>query len=473
MNRIKKIAFYTLGCKVNQYETQALKESFLKRGFIIGEEQERADIYVVNTCTVTGLADRKSRQYIRKMKKQNPDSIVAVIGCYAQVSPEEAAAIAGVDLVIGNNEKTTLPDYIEDLLARKQEVGVPVRDEAKASPMVRILPKEQLVKYEENGIITSMESRTRAYIKIQDGCNQFCSYCIIPYARGEIRSRNPHAILTEAENLLKSGFKELVLTGINTALYGLEEDFSPIKTRGNKPDDIYGIEFIVNLLNDLPGDFRIRLSSLEPTVINASLAKRLLKYHKLCHHMHLSLQSGSDRILTAMNRHYDRKGYLAIVNALRDADPHYGLTTDVIVGFPGETEEDFQNSRELVRQVGFLKTHVFPYSKRQGTEAAKRKDQVDPKIKKRRSAELIRESEASAVAFLKETLGSRQRVLFEEYHEERTMVSGYSDNYIRVYCPVPDEIPGRELMNTLAQVILTEVYLDGVKGAFLPGWKVL
>lgn len=452
-----KIAFYTLGCKVNQYETQALKESFLKRGYEIAEEQGEADIYVVNTCTVTGLADRKSRQYIRRMKKQNPESIVAVIGCYAQVNPEEAAAIVGVDLVVGNNEKKALPEYIDELIQKKQM-------ESADGASVHILPREELVEYEENGIITSMESRTRAYIKIQDGCNQFCSYCIIPYARGPIRSRACQDAVNEAKNLIKKGFKELVLTGINTALYGRDKDFSIDKEYEANLKDIYGIEIIVKLINDLPGDFRIRLSSLEPTVIDPLLAKRLLKYDKLCHHLHLSLQSGSDRILKAMNRHYNRTEYLEIVRILREADPHFGLTTDLIVGFPGESTEDFRDSIDMVHRVGFLKSHVFPYSKRQGTKAADLKEQVDPQMKKARSAELIYESEVSAQRFLKGTLGASRRVLFEEYDHELGMISGFSDNYIKVYCPVADERQGHELLNTLRDVTFTEVYQDGVKG---------
>lgn len=453
-NTKKKIAFYTLGCKVNQYETQGLKENFIKRGFEITDEFEHADIYVVNTCTVTGLADKKSRQYIRRMKRQNPGSIVAVIGCYAHVNPEEAAAIDGVDLVIGNNEKNALPDHLEKLLHDRQ-----IKKEQEG-PYIHILPREELKEYEESGIITSMESRTRAYIKIQDGCNQFCSYCIIPYARGAARSRASQDIIREAKSLLEKGFKELVLTGINTALYGSEEDFR------SEEKDVYGIEIIVKQLNDLPGDFRIRLSSLEPTVINASLAERLLKYDKLCHHMHLSLQSGSDRILKAMNRHYGRKEYLEIVEVLRKADAGYGLTTDVIVGFPGEREEDFKDSADMVKRVGFLKTHVFPYSKRPGTKAAEMREQVDPQTKKARSAELIRIAEESSRDFLKGTIGDRRKVLFEEYDDTSGMVSGFSDNYIKVYCQVDDEKHGQCLLNTLKEVKFSEIYLDGVRGTF-------
>ncbi|GAB1476552.1 tRNA (N(6)-L-threonylcarbamoyladenosine(37)-C(2))-methylthiotransferase MtaB [Bacillota bacterium] len=459
-----RIAFYTLGCKVNQYETQALKEGFAKRGFTVVDDYEKADVYVINTCTVTNLADRKSRQYIRRMKRLNIHSIIAVIGCYAQVSPEEAAAISGVDLVLGNNEKNSLPDYIERLIRDRQRESKTDDNTEKnrkdyvKSPFVRILKREELAEYEESGIITTMESRTRAYIKIQDGCDQFCSYCIIPYARGPVRSRPAPEIIKEAESLIERGFKELILTGINTALYGQESGAE------KNCDEIYGIELVVKQISEIPGDFRIRLGSLEPTVIDASLAERLLKYPKLCHHMHLSLQSGSDRILNAMNRNYDREEYLDIVKVLRRADPHYGLTTDVIVGFPGESEDDFHLSECLVKEIGFVKTHVFPYSKRQGTKAAEMPEQIGSLIKKARISALAGTAEESASAFLKGTLGTVRRVLFEECDPVSGLLSGYADNYVRVYCEVPEGRSAESLINTLQDIRFEGQYSDGIKG---------
>lgn len=444
MDRNMRIAFYTLGCKVNQYETQALKEAFKKRGFTIVDEQDESDIYVVNTCTVTNLADRKSRQYIRRMKRRNPESIVAVIGCYAQVNPAEATAIEGVNLVIGNNEKKFLPEYIGKLLENRKNNAL-LND-----PLVQILERDELGQYPEWGTVTSMESRTRAYVKIQDGCDKFCSYCIIPYARGPIRSRNSKEIVREAESLLKKGFKELILTGINTALYGME-----------KSGKTEGIESIVKEINQLPGDFRIRLGSLEPNVVDAALAERLLEYDKLCHHMHLSLQSGSDKILKAMNRSYNRDIYLDIVNALRKTDSSYGISTDVIVGFPGESDEDFKDSAGLVKQVGFVKTHVFPYSKRQGTKAAEMKGQIDGRIKKERSLKLADVARESAHAFLKTTIGEVRQVLFEEYEGKTGMVAGYSDNYVKVYFKTTKE-KGHSMVNTLQKVEFTGIYGDGV-----------
>ncbi|NLP31283.1 MAG: tRNA (N(6)-L-threonylcarbamoyladenosine(37)-C(2))-methylthiotransferase MtaB [Clostridiales bacterium] len=435
---VMKIAFYTLGCKVNQYETQALKEKFLKRGYELVEEDEYADIYVVNTCTVTALADRKSRQYIRRMKKINPDSITAVIGCYAQVNPDEASSIEGVNIVVGTNEKNNLPDYIEDYIKQNRQI-------------TNVLDYDELNIYDESGSITSMDSRTRAYIKVQEGCNQFCSYCIIPYARGNVRSRSKEDILKEANHLISKGFRELVITGINTALYGIE-------------DKHLGIEDIIKDLNGIPADFRIRLGSLEPTVINASYVSKLLQYEKLCPHLHLSLQSGSDRILKKMNRNYDSKGYKEIIKVLRDHDKCYGITTDIIVGFPGETEEDFQASIKIVEESGFNKVHVFQYSKRQGTKAAEMKDQIPSDIKKRRSAELIRVAEITSEKMIKTNLGEKRKVLFEEYDEATGLISGFSDNYIKVYCKVKEDL-ANELLNQFAVVSFMEKYKEGVLGS--------
>ena len=310
-----KAAFHTLGCKVNQYETEALKEQFKSAGYEIVSEDAFADVYVINTCTVTNMSDRKSRQYIRKMKRVNPSAVVAVTGCYAQVSPEEVAAMEDVDIVAGTNEKHRLLQYVEEFSAAKEQ-------------QYHVKPYEELTEYISSGIVTSMESRTRAYIKIQEGCNRFCSYCVIPYARGKVRSRSTDEILEEARGLLSQGFREIILTGINTALYG--EDIG-----------LGGIEPLIARLNGLDGDFRIRLSSLEPTVINAEYVKGLLRYEKLCPHMHLSVQSGSDHVLSLMNRHYTREEYLEIVKVLKEHDPLYGITTDIIAGFPQETEEDF------------------------------------------------------------------------------------------------------------------------------------
>ena len=295
-----KIAFHTLGCKVNQYETEAIREKFQKKGYQIVDEKDIADIYIINTCTVTSLADRKSRQYIRKMKKLNPDSVIAVTGCYVQTNKDDVLAIDEVSLVVGTNEKGKILEYIEQYIDKDSKI----KD-------IHVLEYEQINEYEETGIITSMDTKTRGYIKIQEGCNRFCSYCIIPYARGNIRSRGLLEIVEEARGLLDKGFKEIVLTGINTALYGMD----------NK-EGKQGVEQIIKILNSIEGEFRIRLSSLEPTVVDKEYVSRLFKYEKLCHHLHLSAQSGSDVILSKMNRGYKRSDYLELVKIIRKFDPY-------------------------------------------------------------------------------------------------------------------------------------------------------
>ena len=428
-----KIAFHTLGCKVNQYETEALKEQFSARGYQVVDEKDYADVYVINTCTVTNLADRKSRQYIRRMKRVNPESLIAVTGCYAQISPEEVASIPEVDLVAGTNEKGNLVRYVEEKLGSRE------------GSAVHVLDYDQLTEYEETGVITSMDSKTRAFIKIQEGCNRFCSYCIIPYARGPVRSRGLEEILAEAKNLIEKGFKELVLTGINTALYGMEKD------------ETSGVELIVRRLNEMPGDFRIRLSSLEPTVVNKEYVRRLFAYDKLCHHLHLSAQSGSNRILSAMNRNYTREEYLDIVRMLREFDPHYGISTDIIAGFPGETEEDFADSLDLIEKAGFCRVHAFGYSRRQGTKAWEMDGQVASEAKNQRTSRLIEEGNRAAQAFFLGMTGEERVVLTEE--RDGSCLAGYTDNYVKAYI----EGVGEDQLNKFLRVRVITPYKDGVQ----------
>lgn len=468
-----KAAFHTLGCKVNQYETEAMKEQFKAAGYQIVEEEDAADVYIINTCTVTNLADRKSRQYIRRMKKQCPKAVVAVTGCYAQVKPEELEALPEVDIVTGTGEKNNLITYVGQYLQdhRKQK---------------HILEYDALTSYHDKGIITSMDSRTRAYVKIQEGCNRFCSYCLIPFARGQVRSRNPEEILEEVKVLVSKGFREVVLTGINTALYGTEEHFPYPLTEEETAQNMFGIEVIISRLNALEGEFRIRLSSLEPTVVNADYVRRLMQYEKLCPHLHLSIQSGSDHVLTEMNRHYGRQDYLDIIKVLKEYDPHYGVTTDIICGFPGETEEDFEDSLHMTEEAGFLKVHAFKFSKREGTAAFEMKDQIDGETKNDRVRRLIEKAETVTEEFLKSSAGEIRRVLFEQEEEsdteetgcsqsvgyvgeritderksrdEKILLSGYSENYIKVYA-----WGSRDDLNCFRQVKLMEVYQEGMKG---------
>lgn len=442
-----KIAFHTLGCKVNQYETEAMKEQFAAAGHTIADEEDFADAYVINTCTVTNLADRKSRQYIRRMKRVNPEAVVAVTGCYAQVSPEEVSAIEGVDIVAGTGEKQNLLSYIEAYCEEARQ-RPRRKDGGRAEKHIRSY--EELDTYQSCGIITSMESRIRAYIKIQEGCNRFCSYCIIPYARGRVRSRDLEEIIAEVEGLLSKGFKELILTGINTALYGTDLGYG-------------GIEPLIARLNGLPGDFRIRLSSLEPTVINADYVKGLLAYEKLCPHLHLSIQSGSDNVLRRMNRRYSRAEYLDIVRVLQDFDPLYGITTDIICGFPGETEEDFADSLAMIDEAGFCKVHAFKYSRRKGTPAADMPDQIPGDVKNRRSQALMEKAEEDAARFFERCSGAVRRVLFEEMSRDGQM-TGYTDNYVKTYAA-----GSPEMLNQFYDVKLLEKYRDGMKGEIING----
>ncbi|MDO4834114.1 MAG: tRNA (N(6)-L-threonylcarbamoyladenosine(37)-C(2))-methylthiotransferase MtaB [Bacillota bacterium] len=424
----KKAAFHTLGCKVNQYETAGMTEMFRSRGYDIVGEHEFADVYVINTCTVTAMADRKSRQYIRRMKKLNPRAIVAVTGCYVQISPDDVEAIEGVDIIAGMDEKHRIVELVEGTQAGKS----PEKDD-----------------FVEMGPVTSAENRTRAYIKIQEGCNRFCSYCIIPYARGRLRSRPPENIVEEAAALIDAGYRELVLTGINTALYGMEKD----------PDN-FGLEPVVAAVNELEGDFRIRLSSLEPAVVNGEYVKRLFQYDRLCHHLHMSAQSGSDTVLERMNRPYGRDGYMELVNALRQFDPNYGISTDIIVGFPGETHGDFRDSCRLIEESRFCRTHVFKYSKRPGTAAADMDGQIDSKIKNERSEELIKLAESTSEDFFRVNINTVRRVLTEEMSPDGKYFIGYSDNYIKTYIPFDDKIK----LNSFVSVRLMSLMRDGMEG---------
>lgn len=399
---MKSVRFHTLGCKVNQYETEAMKEIFESRGYEVLEDGD-ADIYVINTCTVTNIGDRKSRQFMRRAKKSNKNAIVAAVGCYTQISPEEVEKIEEVDVIVGTTSRHMIVDLCEEALSSKGKINV-VED-------IRNFDE-----FEDLSIDT-VESKTRAYIKIQDGCNQYCSYCIIPYARGPIRSRPLESIVKESLRLSKAGFKEVILTGIHVASYGKDLGSLSLIDVIEEVAKVEGIE-------------RIRLSSIEPTLIDDNFMERGLKTGKLCHHFHLSLQSGSNGVLKRMNRKYSVEEYFDIVTTIRKYMPDAGLTTDVIVGFPGETDEEFQETMDFVKKVGFSKVHVFKYSPREGTPAAKRDDQVDGNIKNERSHRLIDLSDKLANGFNSRFIGKNMEVLFESQSDG--VVEGYTSNYIKV-----------------------------------------
>ena len=441
-----KIAFHTLGCKVNQYESEAMAQMFRRAGYEIVDERDFADVYVVNTCTVTSIADKKSRQYIRRMKKVNPDSIVAVTGCYSQISTDEVAKIDDVDIITGTNEKSTLIEYINNIKLKKEGKG---SGDSSDKSFIKVLAYDELNDFDEMGTVTSTENRTRAYIKVQEGCNRFCSYCVIPYARGPVRSRALSDIVREAKALVDAGCRELVLTGINTAMYDTEGD---------------GIETAIAAVNEIEGDFRIRLSSLEPSVVDADYVKRLFKYDKLCHHLHMSAQSGSDEILKAMNRPYTSEQYVQLAKTVCDFDPVYGLSTDMIVGFPGEKESDFECSCKLIAHCAFCKTHIFKYSKRPLTKAAEMPGQVSPQVKNRRADALQKIAAESAKAFFDMNLalaqqGRNERVLLEEVTADGRHITGYTGNYIRAYVLFSESLE----LNTFVNVRLVGCYGDGME----------
>lgn len=496
-------------------------QMFRGRGWEVVGERDFADAYVINTCTVTAIADKKSRQYIRRMKRVNPDSVIAVTGCYAQISPDEVAGIQGVDIVTGTNEKHTLIDHVEELTARKDERREAQKEAhhtstgGSAEDVQRIIhPYEELGVFEEMGIVSSTENRTRAYIKIQEGCNRFCSYCVIPYARGPVRSRALEDIVEEAKSLIAAGYKELVLTGINTAQYDMEgrdlyadsdtgASSGTERTASGTADSTvgdsnesngaggigeaepFGVEKAIAAINALPGKFRIRLSSLEPAVVNADYVKRLFRYEKLCHHLHMSAQSGSDAVLRAMNRPYDAGQYMEMAKAVCEFDPCFGLSTDIIVGFPGEKDSDFEDSCKLVARCAFCKTHIFKYSKRPMTKAAEMKGQVSPQVKQKRSERLQSIAGQAAHAFFKMNIelaqqGRTEQVLFEEVVQATeegagivkgdALLTGYTGNYIRVYVKAGNVKAGNvktgslgdEQLGGFRKVRLEEIYSDGI-----------
>ena len=456
----KTVSFFTLGCKVNQYESQSLAEAFRRAGCLVQEGEEGpSDIYVVNTCSVTRLADRKSRQFMRRVKRDNPDSLVIVMGCYPQTNPKEVEGIAEADIILGTTEKlraVTLAEdwFSKDTADRRKQCLV-------ADPVVH------QTEYEQHDGITGMETKTRALIKIQEGCNRFCSYCVIPHARGQVRSRSAADIKKEARSLVLAGYKEITLTGINTALYGTEKGFTDDLNTG-----LEGVEIIVKALNDIPGDFLIRLGSMEPTVIDADYIQRLFVYEKLAHHVHLSIQSGSDAVIAAMNRHYTAADYLEIVRRCRAFDPLYGITTDIITGFPGETEADFEESKNIVKQVGYLHVHCFPYSRRMYTPAADLPGQIAPPVKKQRNKELIAAADEVSKQFRASMIGSLQRVLAEETEETELGVlwKGHCSNYCVVYFRDPamtDPSRSASLENQWIGVSVESVYRDGVLGSMV------
>lgn len=410
-----KVALHNLGCKVNAYETEAMAQKLENAGYEIVPFNEKADVYIINTCSVTNMADRKSRQMLHKAKKMNEDAVVVAAGCYVQTATEKLLEDLSVDILIGNNKKKDIVEelqkYFDDNKYNKNVIDINATNE-----------------YEELELATVTE-HTRAYIKIQDGCNQFCSYCIIPYARGRIRSREFDNIKQEVTELAQKGFKEIVLTGIHLSSYGNNE---------NKLIDV------VEMIAGIEGVERIRLGSLEPNIVTEDFAKRLAKVDKICPHFHLSMQSGCDNTLKRMNRHYTSDEYFEKCELLRKYFDNPAFTTDVIVGFPGETQEDYEISREFVKKVRFSELHVFKYSKRDGTVAAKMENQIPEPVKTERSEDLIKVGENLTMEYRRKFIGKKVSVLFEEIINvagENYWV-GHTKEYIKVIMKSDKDISG-------------------------------
>ena len=429
---MKKVAFYTLGCKVNQYETEAMLELFEKEGYEKAETEDYADVYVINTCTVTHMSDRKSRQYIRRMKKKNPDAIIAVVGCYSQVSPEEILSIDEVNLVMGTNDRKKIVEEVKKIDASRKVSTV--------DDIMKVKAFEEIEINKTNG-------KTRAFLKIQDGCDRYCSYCIIPYARGRVRSRDLESIVKEVENLASNGYKEVVLTGIHVASYG----------KDIKETDIKLLD-VIKQINDIEGIERIRLSSVEPILFTDEFVEAVSTMDKVCPHYHLSLQSGCDETLKRMKRRYTTEEYKAIVDRLRAAIPNVSITTDVIVGFPGETNEEFDKTYEFLKDIELTHMHVFKYSPRKGTPAATMENQVDPSTKHDRSEKLLQLNEENFNKFGQKMLDKEFNVLFEQKVGDNKY-EGLTENYVKVIV---------ESDNDISEQIL-KVKIKDVKNEFLEG----
>ncbi len=429
MNEVKKVAFCSLGCKVNQYETNAMAQKFIERGYEVVEFDEYADVYIVNTCTVTNVADRKSRQMLRRAKEINKDATLVACGCYAQVAKEELKKIPEIDLIIGNNEKNDIIQIVENHIAQKGA------EDLVSDVMYKL-------DYVELGTTTYTE-KTRAVIKVQDGCDRFCSYCLIPYARGHIRSRKIENVIEEIKKVVEEGINEVVITGIHIASYG--RDF--------KGENI-GLIDLLEEINKIQGLHRIRLGSIEPTIITDEFVERLSKLDKICDHFHLSLQSGCTETLKRMNRRYTTEEFRDVTKRLRSKFPNAALTTDIIVGFPGETDEEFNTTYEFLKEIAFYKMHIFKYSQRKGTKAAVMPNQVDGKIKEERSKKLIELSNENEYNYNKKYIGKQVEVLFEE--REGEYLKGHTTNYIVVKHKTDKD----DLINKIAKVTVSEAKQD-------------
>ncbi len=462
---MKKIALHNLGCKVNSYEFDVMQQMLQENGYKIVPFDEVADVYIVNTCTVTNIADRKSRQMLHRAKTMNPSAIVVAVGCYVQTGGEKALQDESIDLAIGNNRKKDLIPILEEFLTER---AAHLDGQEKTLHNRTIIDINNTCDYEEMTLKQTAE-HTRAYIKIQDGCNQFCSYCIIPYARGRVRSRKAEDILREIRGIVEAGYQEVVLTGIHISSYGIDfqdeawqrgQSVEAIKEEGRH--DYRGKSKLIDLveqIHEIEGLRRIRLGSLEPRVVTAQNAARLARLKKVCPHFHLSLQSGCNETLARMNRHYTAGEYYESVKNLRDVYDHPAITTDVIVGFPGETEREFEETVAFLEKVGFYEMHIFKYSKRQGTRAAVMKDQIPDQMKALRSNRLLALEKEQSKNFRSRYIGEKTEVLFEETKEigGELFWIGHTADYVKVALQAEEN-----LANSLKEVRIIEFLTDDI-----------
>ena len=429
-----KAALHNLGCKVNAYETEAMQQILEEAGYEIVPFSEYADVYVINTCSVTNMADRKSRQMLHRAKKQNPDAIVVGAGCYVQTKEAQALVDESIDIVIGNNKKHELVPLLREYEAshRKMACVADINHEKQA--------------YEELSLSRTAE-HTRAFIKVQDGCNQFCTYCIIPFARGRVRSRELPDVLQEIRTLVKSGYREVVLTGIHLSSYGVDNGESLLH--------------LIEAVHELEGIERIRLGSLEPRIVTDAFAKRLSELPKICPHFHLSLQSGCDTVLSRMNRRYDTAEYEAGCALLRRYFEHPAITTDVIVGFPGETDEEFETTERYLERIHFYEMHIFQYSRREGTKAAAMPDQVPEAVKKERSEKLLALGHRMSEEFRRYYLGRQVTALLEEefLYDGKRYYTGYTKEYVKVAVETKKDLSNTFVTGTLKTQLTEDVYL--------------
>lgn len=447
---MKSVAFHNLGCKVNGYEMDFMQQMLQEKGYKIVPFDAIADIYIINTCTVTNIADRKSRQMLHRAKKQNPEAVVVAVGCYVQAGNEEVLKDLSIDLAVGNNKKKDLVPILEEFLAKREKTGAAGEETTEKTLHGKtLIDIGKTSEYEEMKLRQTAE-HTRAFIKVQDGCNQFCSYCIIPYARGRIRSRQKQEVLEEVKGLAAKNYREVVLTGIHLSSYGMTggTDFSKS-----------GLSELIASVNEISGISRIRLGSLEPRIITTEFLKRLSECDKLCPHFHLSLQSGCDTVLQRMNRKYSSGEYCEKVCMLREAFQDPAITTDVIVGFPGETEEEFEATRAFLAKVGFYEMHLFKYSKRKGTPAAEMEGQIEEAVKAQRSGALALLEQEMSMKYRERHLQKPAEILFEEAKEinGKSYQIGHTREYIKGAVLTDQSLSGQVLYGKCTEFLSQDI----------------